>query len=188
MSSEQYQEIDKLIYKYKAGNDQALFELFEFYKPLFLSSIKRVISKEPKLLTHREDLLEDCLFVLQKLINQYDPKLSYFSYFLSTRIDINLFRYASDTYHPREDQLDDHYEPESLEDPFNRIDNIISIQDAILKLSDEEKELVDYYFFQELDQKECADILNITQGAFSKRLKRILNKLKNILGDDFLLD
>ena len=31
--------VNKLIYKYKAGNEQALFELYEFYKPLFLSSI-----------------------------------------------------------------------------------------------------------------------------------------------------
>ena len=68
MSSDQYQEIDKLIYKYKAGNEEALFDLYEFYKPLFLASIKRVINKEPKLLTHREDLLEDCIFVLKKLI------------------------------------------------------------------------------------------------------------------------
>lgn len=188
MSSEQYKEIDKLIYKYQAGNETVLFDLFEFYKPLFLASIKRVINKEPKLSSHKEDLLQDCILVLEKLINQYDPNLSYFSYFLSTRIDINLFRYASDAYHPQEDQLEELYETKNLEDPFNRIDNIISIQDAIFKLSDKEKELVEYYFFEELDQKECAEKLSITQGAFSKRLKRILSKLRVILGEDFLLD
>ena len=81
MADQNYNEINKLLYQYKAGNDSALYELYEFYKPLFISSVKRILYKEPRLSPYREDILSDTLFVFIKLIDQYDPKLSYFSYF-----------------------------------------------------------------------------------------------------------
>ena len=188
MADNNYDEINKLLYKYKAGDDTALFDLYEFYKPLFISSVKRIIQKESRLSSHREDILSDCIFVLRKLIDQYDPKLSYFSYFLSTRIDINLFRYTADKYFPKEEITEDDYFPEEYEDPFNKIDNVICIHQAMDQLSEKSKEVIQVYFFDGLDQKECAETLGITQGAFSKRLSKALEQMKLILGEDFLFD
>lgn len=188
MADNNYDEINKLLYKYKAGNEEALFELYEFYKPLFISSVKRIVQKESRLSSHREDILSDCIFVLRKLIEQYDPKLSYFSYFLSTRIDINLFRFATDKYFPKEEITEDDYFPEEYEDPFNKIDNVICIHQAMDQLSEKSKEVIQVYFFDGLDQKECAESLGITQGAFSKRLSKALEQMKLILGEDFLFD
>ena len=195
MAENNYDEINQLLHKYKAGNEEALFELYEFYKPLFISSVKRIIQKESRLSSHREDILSDCIFVLRKLIDQYDPKLSYFSYFLSTRIDINLFRYTdviifttADKYFPKEEITEDDYFPEEYEDPFNKIDNVICIHQAMDQLSEKSKEVIQVYFFDGLDQKECAETLGITQGAFSKRLSKALEQMKLILGEDFLFD
>ena len=188
MSDNNYDEINKLLYKYKAGNDTALFDLYEFYKPLFISSIRRIIQKDHRFLPHREDMLSDCIFVLRKLIEQYDPTLSYFSYFLSTRIDINLFRYISDKYFPKEELSEDIDFSEETQDPFNKIETIISIHQGIAKLSQKNKEVIEIYFFEQLDQKEAANKLSITQGTFSKRLTKALEELKNILGEDFLFD
>lgn len=188
MAEQNYDEINKLLYKYKAGDDEALFQLYEFYKPLFISSVKRIVQKESRLSRHREDILSDCIFVLKKLIEQYDPKLSYFSYFLSTRIDINLFRYATDKYFPKEELSEDDYFPEDFEDPFNKIDNVICIHQAMDQLSEKSKEVIQVYFFDGLDQKECAETLGITQGAFSKRLTKALSQMKSILGENFLFD
>jgi RNA polymerase sigma factor (sigma-70 family) len=188
MADNNYDEINKLLYKYKAGNEEALFELYEFYKPLFISSVKRIVQKESRLSRHREDILNDCIFVLKKLIEQYDPKLSYFSYFLSTRIDINLFRYSTDKYFPKEELIEDDYFPEEYEDPFNKIDNVICIHQAMEQLDEKSKEVIGVYFFDGLDQKECAETLGITQGAFSKRLSKALSQMKQILGENFLFD
>lgn len=188
MSENNYDEINKLLYKYKAGNEEALFELYEFYKPLFISSVKRIVQKESRLSPHREDILSDCIFVLKKLIEQYDPKLSYFSYFLSTRIDINLFRYSTDKYFPKEEITEDDYFPEEYEDPFNKIDNVICIHQAMDQLDEKSKEVIQAYFFDGLDQRECAETLGITQGAFSKRLSKALSQMKSILGENFLFD
>ena len=188
MSDQNYDEINKLLLKYKAGNETALFDLFHFYKPLFISSVKRIIQKESRLSSYREDILSDCIIVLKKLIDQYDPKLSYFSYFLSTRIDINLFRYATDKYFPKEEVSDDEYFPEEFDDPFNKIDNAICIHQAINQLDEKSKEVIQVYFFDGLDQKECAETLGITQGAFSKRLAKALGQMTQILGENFLFD
>jgi RNA polymerase sigma factor (sigma-70 family) len=188
MAENNYDEINKLLYKYKAGHEEALFELYEFYKPLFISSVKRIVQKESRLSPHREDILSDCIFVLKKLIEQYDPKLSYFSYFLSTRIDINLFRYSNDKYFPKEELTEDDYFPEEYEDPFNKIDNVICIHQAMEQLDEKSKEVIEVYFFDGLDQKECAETLGITQGAFSKRLSKALSQMKQILGENFLFD
>lgn len=124
----------------------------------------------------------------QKLIDQYDPKLSYFSYFLSTRIDINLFRYATDKYFPKEEVSEDEFFPEEFDDPFNKIDNAICIHQAMDQLDEKSREVIEVYFFDGLDQKECAETLGITQGAFSKRLAKALGQMKQILGENFLFD
>ena len=56
------------------------------------------------------------------------------------------------------------------------------------KLDEKSREVIEVYFFDGLDQKECAKALGITQGAFSKRLSKALNLMKSILGDNFLFD
>lgn len=188
MTEHNYDEINNLLRAYKLGDGSALFKLYEFYKPLFISSVKRIVQKENRLLIQREDILSDCIFVLKKLIEQYDPSLSYFSYFLSTRIDINLFRYATDKYFPKEELYEEVHVQEDFSDPFNKIITVISLQDAMKQLSLKNLEVIQVYFFDGLDQNQCAQKLGITQGAFSKRLSKALEQMKLILGEDFLFD
>lgn len=185
---EKYEIIKDLVIKTKSGDMNALFELFAFYKPLLYSSIRRCIIKDPRLSVHRDDMFEESLFVLQKLIKQYDPELTYFSYFISTRIDINLFRHVSEKYIKEEDRIQNNFSEEVSYDPFNKIDTIISLQNAMKLLSENENEILQLYFFEQYSQSEAAEILGITQGAFSKRLSKTLEQLKEILGEDFLFD
>jgi len=56
------------------------------------------------------------------------------------------------------------------------------------KLNEKQREAIELYFFDGLDQEEAAIKLNITQSSFSKRLQRGLSNMKEILGDDFLID
>ena len=93
MNEDIYSDINELVINCQNGDNSALFKLYEYYKPLILASVSRCISKEPKLRAYREDIFKECIFVLKKLVDQYDPNLTYFSYFLSTRIDINLFTF-----------------------------------------------------------------------------------------------
>ena len=63
------------IYYQNNKDKESLFLLYDFYKPLFLSSIKRCINKDSRLSVHREDLLSECIFVLEKLINHPSKKM-----------------------------------------------------------------------------------------------------------------
>lgn len=185
--SNNYSQINKLVSLYKQGDKDTIFDLYEFYRPLLSASVKRCLSKDKKLISYKEDIVEDSFFVFQKLLDQYDESLSYFSYYLSTRIDINLFRYISDKYKPLE-SLEDHVSARHQNyDPFNSIDNAISIESAMTSLNAKQKEAIELYFFDGMEQSEAAKFLGITQSSFSKRLQRALLKLKEVLGDDFLL-
>jgi RNA polymerase sigma factor (sigma-70 family) len=189
MIEDKYEVINDLIKEYKAKKNQSLlFQILDFYKPLFLSSVKRCIQKDNRLSRHREDFPQEFIFVLKKLVDNYDPDLSYFSYYLSTRIDINLFRYLTEKYFHKEELSEEHTFEEKCEDPFNNIDTVITLHEAVNKLPEKSKEVITIYFFEEFDQKEAAEKLGITQGAFSKRLSKALEQLKSMLGEDFLFD
>ena len=71
-------------------------------------------------------------------------------------------------------------------DPFNRLETKIVLDDAIDLLNEKQKEAIHLYFFENLDQNKAAERLGIKQAAFSKRLTRALENLKMILGEDFL--
>lgn len=185
MSNQNYQEINNLVAKYKNGDKEVIFDLYEYYRPLLFASVKRCISREAHLQSFKEDLVEDSFFVFEKLLDQYDPNLTYFSYFISTRIDINLFRYATEKYKPLVSIDEDIDSKKQVYDPFNRIDDIIVIESALKQLNDKQREAIQLYFFENMEQNEAAKELNITQSSFSKRLQRALVNLKEILGDDF---
>lgn len=188
MYEDKYAYINDLVTKAKQDDKEALFQLYDFYKPLILSSIKRCLVKEPRLKTHKEDLIFDAIFVLNKIVTQYNPELTYFSYFVSTRIDINLFRFLQDKYEFNESIEDHTSEIDECLDPFNKIDNIIMIHSALDKMPIEVRDVLEMYFFENLDQKECALRLNISQSAFSKRLSKALSLMKTELGEDFLFN
>lgn len=186
MKEELYSNIDSLVAKAQKGDDSALFQLYEFYKPLILASASRCIVKDAKLKSFREDIVREAIFVLKKLISQYDSSLCYFSYFLSTRIDINLYRHCIDVFESHSPIDEEFFAGHENYDPFNKIDDVIVLEWAIGKLNDRQQEAIKMYFFEGLDQKEASEKLGISQSSFSKRLNRAILNLKELLGEDFI--
>ena len=184
MIDEHYTYINELVKKIKEDENSALFELFSFYKPLIFSAITRCLAKDKNLIPYKEDLVQESIFVLQKLSKNYDPALSYFSYYLSIRIDHALLSHFKSVFDVKS-------EPNELSvihsyfDPFNRVNNEIVIDEAMEQLNEKQREAIELYFFQEMTQEEAAEKLGIQQAAFSKRLDRALDKLRSILSDSF---
>lgn len=186
MIDEHYIYINELVEKIKLDQKEELHELFAFYKPLILTSIKRCVSKEKELYSYYDDLISESIFVLEKLVKNYDPDLSYFSYYLSTRIDHSLLNHFKATFISKNVSSDiDSVNITDSYDPFERIQNAIVIEDAISKLNAKQEEAIRLYFFDSLGQDEAARMLGITQASFSKRLNRALEKLKSYLSESF---
>ena len=182
MIDEHYIYINTLVDKIKAGENDSLYELFSFYKPLILSAIRRCCNKEKALYTHRDDLNNESLFVLKVLVEKYDKELSYFSYYLSTRIDHALLAHFKSVFLSKFEERDIE-DVHCSYDPFDKILNEIMIGHALEKLNEKQREAVELYFFEELSQEEAARKIGITQASFSKRLDRALTTLKGIIED-----
>ena len=73
-----------------------------------------------------------------------------------------------------EDILSD-YELEN--DILNR-EELISLITSIEKLNEEDKTIINLYFYQNKTQKQIAQILNMSQGHASRRIQRALNNLR----------
>lgn len=61
--------------------------------------------------------------------------------------------------------------------------NRIVLKDAISKLTDKEKELIELYFFKDVKQSEMAKKYNVSQTQISRMLKRTLKKLRESIGE-----
>jgi RNA polymerase sigma factor (sigma-70 family) len=182
MIDDHYVYINSLVNKIKEEDNEALHELFFFYRPLILSAIRRCCNKEKSLYSHRDDLNNESIFVLKNLVEKYDSDLSYFSYYLSTRIDHALLAHFKVTFLSKIETRD-YSEVYHNYDPFDRIMNEIVIGEALEKLNEKQKEAITLYFFEELSQEEAALKAGITQASFSKRLDRALKTLKGIIED-----
>ena len=182
MIDEHYVYINSLVNNIKDGQNKYLHELFAFYKPLILSAIRRCCNKEKALYSYREDLNNESLFVLKMLVEKYDKDLSYFSYYLSTRIDHALLAHFKSIFLSKFEERD-YEDVHSSYDPFDKILNEIMIGNALEKLNEKQREAVELYFFEELSQEEAAQKIGITQASFSKRLDRALTTLRGIIED-----
>jgi len=58
-----------------------------------------------------------------------------------------------------------------------------SLRAALLALAEEERQLIEYIYFDGLSEKETAKKFRITQQAVSKRKAKIIKKLRNSLKD-----
>lgn len=72
---------------------------------------------------------------------------------------------------------------EDIEEELDRKNNIETVQKALLKLEDNERQLVVLRFFEEMQSKDIAQILNLNEGAIRVRIHRILKKLRELLSD-----
>ncbi|MEN6314417.1 MAG: sigma-70 family RNA polymerase sigma factor [Clostridiaceae bacterium] len=57
----------------------------------------------------------------------------------------------------------------------------VILSKALQKLTDNERRLITLLYFEDLTERECAEIFEITQKGINKRKHKILGKLKNIL-------
>jgi len=59
------------------------------------------------------------------------------------------------------------------------------LKEALQSLSDKERQLIEYIYFDGLTEQQTADILKVARQTVGKKKNRIINKLRNSLADWF---
>lgn len=75
----------------------------------------------------------------------------------------------------------DRIRAEKLESFKLPIEDKIALEQALAKLPDVQKKVIEYIFYQDLTQTEVAKILKISQAQVSRILRSALENLKRIL-------
>ena len=57
------------------------------------------------------------------------------------------------------------------------------LQEALENLADDERELINLHYYQELTQRQIADIMGLTPSNVGVRIHRAVTKLKKQIGD-----
>lgn len=70
---------------------------------------------------------------------------------------------------------------EDIEEELDRKSSIESVQKALAKLPADDRQMVVLRFFEEMSNKEIAQVVGSNEGAVRVRLHRILKKLKELL-------
>lgn len=193
MLDSHYEQINRLVRLAQEGDPEALLTLGQFYRPLLQAALGRCLRREPRLKAHREDVEGEILIVFHDLVRAFDPALSYFSYYVSTRIDHALLSrsrrlFVSGPQGCEEvtfSQMPEGWEPQASDglDPFGKLEDAVMLQDAVRGLNQAQQDAIQLHFYQGLTQQEAAGMLGISQSSFCKRLQRALANLKALLDD-----
>lgn len=179
-----YTEIDDLVEQVKNKNSEALWKLFDYYKPVIHLASNQVNKKYPSV--EKEDLLSESVFILQDLCNKFDKDKSYFSYFFSTRLQPYLVSKVKSKYLEKINVVDlDQADNFEYYDNLNfTINDHTNLHMEIENLPEKMQQILDLFYFKGLNQTECAIILKISQPAFNKKLQKTLKLLKENLSKE----
>jgi RNA polymerase sigma factor (sigma-70 family) len=192
MSEVHFEHINILVSKAQTGDEKSAEELLDFYQPLIKATVRKCIHIHQELSKHYDDLVNIASLEFYKLVLSYDVTRSFFSYYISSRLYVNLVRAAKSLMNKSEDFGEVNFSDmpklwDPSYDPFGKIETEIVIHQALEELKPSYKEAINYIFFDQLTQEEAAERLNISQSAFQKRLNRALKNLKEILGKKYFI-
>ncbi len=77
---------------------------------------------------------------------------------------------------------DDIFEAESFADmPHDRLEDIMDVRAALKKLSEDQREIIELYYFNQLKVSEIAQMLQRKESTVKVQLMRARNELKELL-------
>lgn len=183
-----YSEIDELVLKGKAGENQAKGRLLEMYKPLILSQMKKYYFEKEEL----EDLIGEGYEVILKGIDDFDEtKGVYFSGYLKTilryhyldrlkakkyisSLDKNIGKSEMSLLDLLESDID--IENEYLIKELH--DNLI---EKIAKLSPRQRQVIILFYIENMNINDISKRLGVTYRTIINTKVNAIEKLKKII-------
>ena len=166
--------------RFRRGDREAFAELVVRYQgPVYNAAFWVVRRAEDA-----SDICQTAFLKAAERIDDYDPRFKFFSWLYRIALNeaLNLVRD-----HGREQELDDAVEFESG-DPGPDVQLLANqrarrLQDALMKLSANDRIVVTLRHFSELSYAEIADVLAIDEKTVKSRLFEARQRLRALLGD-----
>jgi RNA polymerase sigma factor (sigma-70 family) len=95
---------------------------------------------------------------------------------LTRRLSIDKIRVGS-----REQLSDEEIEPPGFDETFDRLDEALSVREALAQLSESCQEILDRFFARDESYQTIGETLEIPSGTIASRISRCLAKLREIL-------
>lgn len=176
-----YEHISNLLNNIKDDNKESLWELFDFYKPAIMSCIRKISKSYPTL--DPNDLYSESVLIFKLLCSKYEPEKSNFSYYLNTRLHPYLIakiksNYLEDIQTTQLNEAECHAKQENA---FEIIDIHYDIEMAMSKLTPKQRDIINDFYFNDINQVEIAKKHNMSQPAVSAQINKILKFLKKSL-------
>lgn len=174
------ENLNELIQKARKGDKDAFGQIYKiYYRKIYRYLRINLQSQEAA-----EDLAQETFLKAWRSISTFSAysggSLQAFLFRIARNLMIDLSR------EKKEFPLDTALAIESkhdFEEDLDRKINIETVQKALSKLEDEDKQLVVLRFFEEMPHADIAQIIDSNEGAVRVKLHRILKKLKEIINE-----
>lgn len=168
-------KINRCIRRIARGRMDALEELFALTKKHLLIVAKTYLWDKSK----AEDVLSDSYYKVVKNAAAFDTKRNGYNWLYEIVKNTALNQNERDKLraHPSLEEVG-----EPMLDTMDTLLNHVMAEEAISRLTDEEKELIYRYFFEGLTIQEIADSLGKPKTTVYDQFKKALSKMKKSLG------
>lgn len=166
--------------KVKAGNLQLLSLLFErHHRRLYGFLFHITFHKETA-----EDMVQQVFYRILKYRERFtgDGEFVHWMFAIARNVLMDQHKRKKLLLHdsPVDDMADRVAGHTDLEDTLNRKQHAANLQQAMLKLSDDDRTLLSLSRFDELRHREIAEIMGISENAVKVRVYRAMQQLKQI--------
>jgi RNA polymerase sporulation-specific sigma factor len=180
-----YKEIERLISKSNKGEEESKEELIKRLQPLIISSIRRYYNK----VNEYDDLIQEGNLVVLQCLENYDKnKGTYFLGYVKTMLKFTYLNKHKEKIcfsinqpvNDGEGELVDILESKG-ESPLDLLlekENYDLLYEALNILTDRQREVVIYFYVEDLSIGQIAEKLNITYRTVINTKTRALEKLK----------
>jgi RNA polymerase sigma-70 factor (ECF subfamily) len=172
---------ESLAFAVQQGKEADMNELVERYYEAILRYLYRICGGRQTL---AEDMVQETFLRMMRGIVSYDPKRPFkpWLYAIASNIARNYFQRADTkrTDNPAEDAdfADEHLLPEIA---VMQSEHSQEVSNAIMQLAEHYRAVVVLFYFEELAQKDIAQILGIPVGTVKSRLSNGLKQLRAML-------
>lgn len=173
----------ELIQKCKMGDSEAMSQIYEAYKEELLKSATRLL----KNCIEAEDAVSEAFINFFKSIEKFElnyPVRPWLHKILKNEATSQLLKHNKLT-SSKEDFIGLEFSEPSEEEKVFNSEEVNYVRKALLKLKREEREVLTYFYFDELSIREISSILSIPEGTVKSRLftarASLSQKIKNLM-------